>query len=183
MRSTSSSAIDEWAMTRRNVVQRWPAVPAAANTMPRTARSRSADGATIAALFPPSSSSSATEASGDARRDRPAHPGGAGRAQQGDAGIVDERPPRSPPRLTTDDSAAGAPDPARCLGRQRLAGERGEQRLVGRLPHDGIAADEGERGVPRPHRDREVERADDTDRPRAGATAPSSGAQVARMRW
>ena len=37
------------------VVHRWPALPAAANTMPRTARSRSADGVTTAALFPPSS--------------------------------------------------------------------------------------------------------------------------------
>ena len=45
-----------WAMTRRMVVQRWPAVPAAANTMPRVARSRSALGATTAALLPPSSS-------------------------------------------------------------------------------------------------------------------------------
>ena len=44
-------------MIRRSVVQRWPAVPAAEKTMPRTARSRSADGATTAALLPPSSSS------------------------------------------------------------------------------------------------------------------------------
>ena len=42
-------------MTRRMVVHRWPAVPAAAKTMPRSARSRSADGATTAALLPPSS--------------------------------------------------------------------------------------------------------------------------------
>ena len=38
------------------LVQRWPAVPAAEKTMPRVARSRSADGPTIAALLPPSSS-------------------------------------------------------------------------------------------------------------------------------
>src|SRR4029453_4954692 len=56
MPSTSSSATDECTISLRSVVQRWPAVPAAENTMPRTARSRSADGVTIAALLPPSSS-------------------------------------------------------------------------------------------------------------------------------
>ena len=44
-------------MTRRIVVHRWPAVPAAANVIARTARSRSADGVTTAALLPPSSRS------------------------------------------------------------------------------------------------------------------------------
>ena len=43
------------------VVQRCPAVPAAAKVMPRTAKSRSADGATIAALLPPSSSRDAAK--------------------------------------------------------------------------------------------------------------------------
>ena len=37
------------------MVQRWPAVPMAAKATARTARSRSADGATMAALLPPSS--------------------------------------------------------------------------------------------------------------------------------
>ncbi len=36
-------------------MQRWPAVPTAEKAMPRTASSRSADGATIAPLLPPSS--------------------------------------------------------------------------------------------------------------------------------
>ena len=36
-------------------MHRWPAVPMAAKAMPRSARSRSADGHTIAALLPPSS--------------------------------------------------------------------------------------------------------------------------------
>ena len=44
-------------MSRRIDVHRWPAVPAAANVIPRAASSRSADGATTAALLPPSSSS------------------------------------------------------------------------------------------------------------------------------
>ena len=44
-------------MTRRIVVHRWPAVPAAEKTMPRMVRSRSALALTTAALLPPSSSS------------------------------------------------------------------------------------------------------------------------------
>jgi len=46
-----------WAIRRRSEVQRWPAVPAAANSAERTARSSRALGATIIALLPPSSSS------------------------------------------------------------------------------------------------------------------------------
>ena len=42
-------------MRRRRLVQRWPAVPIAAKAMARKARSRSAEGVTIAALLPPSS--------------------------------------------------------------------------------------------------------------------------------
>ena len=56
------------------------------------------------------------------------------------------------------------------------------ERLLRRLPHDRVAADERERGVPRPHRDREVERGDDADDARAGATAPSSGGPGAPRR-
>jgi len=55
MRPTSASWIDSCTMSRRSDVQRWPAVPTAENTIARSARSRSADGATISALFPPSS--------------------------------------------------------------------------------------------------------------------------------
>ena len=163
-RSTSSSTIDECAITRRSVVQRWPAVPAAAKTMPRTARSRSADGATIAALLPPSSSSS--------RPRRPATRGATARpirvepvalskrdARVVDQGLADRR--SADARLTT--APAGAPTRRAASASERLAGQRGEQRLLGRLPHDRVAADEGQRGVPRPDRDREVERADDTD--------------------
>ncbi len=54
-RSTISSFTDSWAINRRKVVQRCPAVPTAPNRMPRTARSRSALGARIIALLPPSS--------------------------------------------------------------------------------------------------------------------------------
>ena len=56
-RSTTASTTEECAITRRMLVHRWPAVPAAEKTMPRVVRSRSAEGPTIAALLPPSSSS------------------------------------------------------------------------------------------------------------------------------
>ncbi len=46
---------------------------------------------------------------------------------------------------------------------QRLAGDGGQRRQLGRLPHDGVAADQRDRGVPRPHRDGEVEGGDDAD--------------------
>ena len=46
---------------------------------------------------------------------------------------------------------------------QALHGKRGHRRLLRRLPHHGVAADEGERRIPRPHRDREVEGRDDAD--------------------
>ena len=49
--------------------------------------------------------------------------------------------------------------------RDVLHGDRGERRRLRRLPDDRIAADRGERGVPRPDRDREIERGDHADRP------------------
>src|SRR5262249_50461835 len=51
------------------------------------------------------------------------------------------------------------------LAKQRIAGAGAERRLVRRLPDQGVAADERERGVPRPHRDREVERRDNAGWP------------------
>ena len=47
-RATSLSWMLSWTNSRRSVVQRWPAVPMAAKAMARSARSRSADGQTIA---------------------------------------------------------------------------------------------------------------------------------------
>ena len=56
-RSSSGSATSSWTISRRRLVQRCPAVPTAAKSTPRTTRSRSALGATTAALLPPSSRS------------------------------------------------------------------------------------------------------------------------------
>jgi hypothetical protein len=54
-RSTSASAMLSCTIRRRSDVQRWPAVPTAAKVTARAAISRSALGATIMALLPPSS--------------------------------------------------------------------------------------------------------------------------------
>ena len=107
--SVSSSAIEEWAITRRRVVQRCPAVPAAAKTMPRTVRSRSALGATIAALLPPSSSSR--------RPKRPATTGATARPirvepvadTSATRGSATRASPTSGPPSTTALTASGAP--------------------------------------------------------------------------
>ena len=64
-----------------------------------------------------------------------------------------------------------------------LRRERRERRLLRRLPDHGVAADERQRRVPRPHRDREVEGRDDAARRRADARSPSSGGRRARWRW
>jgi hypothetical protein len=54
-RGSSTGAMDSCTISRRSVVQRWPAVPAAEDDRP-SASSRSADGVTIIPLLPPSSS-------------------------------------------------------------------------------------------------------------------------------
>ena len=77
--------------TRRVVVQRWPAVPTAPNTIAGTASSRSAISSTMIALLPPSSSSDLAEAARDALADLAADRRGAGERHQRDAPVVDER--------------------------------------------------------------------------------------------
>ncbi len=150
-------------MSRRSVVQRWPAVPAAEKTMPRTARSRSADGVTMAALLPPSSSSTRPNRSATRGptclpiRTDPVADTSATRGSSTSSSPT-SRPPRIS-RLTRGrcaDIGAGPLD-------QRLAGDRGQRGELGGLPHHGVAAHQRDRGVPRPHRDREVEGGDDAD--------------------
>ncbi len=131
--------------------------------MPRTARSRSADGATMAALLPPSSSSS--------RPNRPATRGATARPMRVEPVALSSATRGSSTSACADLGAAQhdrghgrrRADPAGRLGHQRLAGQRGEQGLLRWLPDHRVAADEGQRGVPRPHRDREVEGADHAD--------------------
>ena len=119
----------------------------------------------------------AAEAGGDARRDRLAHRGRAGRRDERDARVVGQLD--GPIGAADDELEEAVGDVAVTLGRageQRHRRDRGERRPLGGLPDDGIAADERERGVPAPHRDREVERADHRDRaervPRLGQTVP-----------
>ncbi|MNZ61401.1 hypothetical protein D3C78_794970 [compost metagenome] len=106
----------------------------------------------------------ATEAGGDARGDFAAHAGAAGGADQhharvghqGFAGVA-----------VADDQLAeagrGVAEGLERLVEQRLAGEGGQRGLLRRLPHHGVAADQRQGGVPRPHGDREVEGADHAD--------------------
>ena len=169
---------------RRSEVQRWPAVPAAANSdRPRRRDRDRPTGATIMALLPPSSSSERPKRRGDARADRAAHARRAGGADERDAAIVDQpladiaaadrRPPSRPSGAVAEARDARA-------RKMRLARERGERRLLRRLPDHRVAADDGEREVPRPDRDREVERADDADRRPADARSPSCDGPAAR---
>ena len=101
---------------RRSDVHRWPAVPAAANTMPRTARSRSADGATTVALLPPSSSRLWPNRAATRGPTAAAHPHRPGRTDQWHQRVVDER---SADRRVTEDELA---EPVRRARRQQQPG-------------------------------------------------------------
>ena len=126
MRSTSWSWTERWTMRRRNDVHRWPAVPAAEKTMPRSARSRSADGATIAALLPPSSRIE--------RAKRPATTGATRRPIAvepvaetiGTASWATSAAPTSAPPSTTWLRWSGAPVSAAARSNNAAAGERGD---------------------------------------------------------
>ena len=69
------------------------------------------------------------------------------------------------PIATCSRSAGASAEAGDRLVEDRLTGERADRRLVGRLPDHRVAADDGEREVPRPGRDRKIEGGDDADRP------------------
>ena len=103
------------------------------------------------------------EAPGHARADLLAHPHRTGRRQQRDPGVVDQllaqvtvAQHQTAHRGRRTDVGGGPAD-------QRLAGQRGQRRQLRGLPHHGVPAHQRHRGVPCPHRDREVERGDHTD--------------------
>ena len=153
-------------MSRRSVVQRWPAVPIAEKAIARVARSRSADGQTIAALLPPSSRIARPKRL--ATRSPTAWPIAVEPVAEttGMRRSSTRRSPTSRPPVTTDTSPSGAPpNRAACALEEGDDGERGERRLFRGLPDDRIAADESERGVPGPDGDGEIEGRDDRDRP------------------
>ena len=128
--------------------------------MPRTARSRSAVGATIAALLPPSSRIS--------RPNRPATSGATARPIRVEpvadtiatSGWAASAAPTSAPPWSTWFSPRGTPSSPAARCEQRLAGQRRQRRLVRRLPQHRVTGDDGQGGVPRPHGDGKVERRD-----------------------
>lgn len=102
------------------------------------------DGRVVAAEFEQAPS----ETGGDAGADLASHAGGAGGADQRDTGIVDE--------LFTDGAVAqqqavhiaGGADLFGRPGQQPVAGERDQRGELGGLPDHGVAAGQGDGGVP-----------------------------------
>ncbi len=165
-RATSRSAMLSWTMSRRSVVQRCPAVPAAENRIARSASARSADGQTIIALLPPSSSS--TRPNLCATRGPTARPIAVEPVAETSAirGSSTSCSPTSRPPWTSWTRPSGAsPNRSQRAAHERHDGFGGERRLLARLPDDRIAADQRQRRIPGPDRDREVEGADDQHRP------------------
>ena len=151
-------------MRRRVLVQRWPAVPTAPNRIARSARSRRASSVTMIALLPPSSRI--------VRPNRPATTSATRRPTAVEPVNEISGSRGSVQHLLADD-AAGADDEVEdarhaVIGHHAIGdvlhGDRGERRRLGRLPDDGIAADRGDRGVPRPDGDGKIERRDHADR-------------------
>ncbi len=102
----------------------------------------------------------APEAAGDDGSDGAPHPRRPGRRDDGDVGVGGERGADVGSALQHLVEAARRADLGGGALQQGIAGERRQRRLVGGLPQHRVAGDEGEGGVPRPHRDREVERRD-----------------------
>ena len=95
-------------ISRRRLVQRWPAVPTALKTTARTARSRSALGATTMPLLPPSSSSerpSRAAISGESALPMAVEPVADTSGRRGSSASCRAR---SAPPITTSSSPSGA---------------------------------------------------------------------------
>ena len=110
-----------------------------------------------------------TEARRDTRSDGSAHARRAGGADQRYAMIIDEQ--LADLRVADDHlgepvgcGSSGLREACAGSAEERLTGERGERRLLRRLPHHRVAAHGSEREVPGPDRDRKVERADHANR-------------------
>jgi hypothetical protein len=143
---------------RRSVVQRWPAVPMAEKAMPRSVRSRSAEGVTMAALLPPSSRMArAKRAASFGPTCRPIAGRAGGRDHRhavvvdqhfADVALADQQAEQAFRRI------AEAFDGALAMA---CTAKRGQRCLFRRLPHHRVAADQRQRRVPRPHGHGEVE--------------------------
>ena len=163
-----------------------PAVPAAAKMMARVASSRSADGredhrrccrraraaigqaaaATVCATARPMRVEPVAEISGTFSRCRQrladvcASPMTTAR----------QRIRRRPSGISRDDFLHDV-----------VTRDRGQRRLLRRLPDDRVAADQREHRVPRPDRDREIERVITPDRPQRMPLLHHAMARAARM--
>ena len=109
------------------------------------------------------------DAAGKAARqplaDDPPHAGRAGRREDRHALVVDQRLANRAAANQHGQQVVrrvGA-EPGRRATVERLDRQRRQRRLLRRFPHHRVAANEGQRGVPRPHGDREVERRNDAD--------------------
>ena len=103
----------------------------------------------------------AAEAGRHDRRDGAAHPRRAGRRHDRHAVVGGERGADVGAALHDLVEPGRRADVGGGPGQQRVARQRRQRRLVRRLPDHRVAGDERQRGVPRPHGDREVERRDD----------------------
>ena len=129
--------------------------------------SRSAEGATTIALLPPSSRIGPAEPRGDLRPDDRAHAGRAGGRDDRHALGGNER---FADRRTADDDLRQAFGRVGTKALDRASEnlhrrQRRERRLLRRLPDHRIAANQRQRRVPRPDRDRKIEGGNDRARP------------------
>ena len=177
----NSSWTDSWTMTVPREVQRWPAVPKPENRAPSTARSRSASGMTTRGFLPPSS-------------------------RQGDCMCLPQSSPilfptsEEPvkPTLSTSPSSRAFSSPSKAAGPSACTtfrtpsgrppamnslrqGVADGGRVLGGLPHHGVAAGERRYEVPRRYGDGEVARRDD-GRDTHG-DAESEELLVRHLRW
>ena len=106
----------------------------------------------------------AAQALADHPRDPVSHSAAPRGRNQRNAPVMEEPVPNRGPSSHNQRKDCGVvPVFARNLGCDAGACDGGERGLAGRLPEGGVAADGGDRGVPAPHRDREVEGGDDAD--------------------
>ena len=115
-------------------------------------------------VVPPELEQRTAEPTGDQRRQRRAHRRRAGCTDQRHAAVDGQLPRRlGATEDDPDETVRGTVLGGRPVG-QRSGGDRAEHCLVGRLPDHRVAADQGQRGVPGEHGDREVEGGDHPDR-------------------
>ena len=129
-RATSSSATLSWTISRRSVVQRWPAVPAAENRIARAASSRSALGADDHRIVAAELEQHAPEALRDARA-RPRGPSRSIRSPR-PARCADRRP--EPRRRRARPGPAAPARPAH----RRSRAARGGPAAITASAHSGV---------------------------------------------